>query len=301
MIPGSALFHLNLKTMLKTKLVKAGFFGHGAIFIMIAPFSIKLKAETLPYHTPLKTSVAAPLPKTDTVLLYKKDSVAFMAKEIMAAPSIRLNKTAAQFVKNYHGKYSDYLASIEKRSAPYFRIIEPILEKFELPQELKYLAVVESELRSNAVSRVGAKGPWQLMSATARELGLKVSGKRDERTHYYKSTVAAAKHLKSLYNEFGDWLLVIAAYNVGSGNVMKAIKKSGSRNFWKLQHLLPAETRGHVKRFIAVHYFFQENPSFTVLTRAETIAFLKKVKDYEEQMDFENEASPETQTEISER
>ena len=290
--------------MLKTKLVKAGFFGHGAIFIMIAPFSIKLKAETLPYHKPLAVQAVATFPKTDTVLVYKKDSVLFMAKETMAAPSIRLNNTASQFVKKYHSKYSDYLSSIEKRSAPYFRIIEPILDRYEIPQELKYLAVVESELRPNAVSRAGAKGPWQLMSSTARGLGLKVSGKRDERTHYYKSTVAAAKHLKSLYNEFGDWLLVIAAYNVGSGNVMKAIKKSGSRNFWKLQHLLPAETRGHVRRYIAVHYFFQENPSLTVLTKAETTAFLKKVKEYEEQMNFEEEEKEviaPTTTEISER
>jgi membrane-bound lytic murein transglycosylase D len=100
---------------------------------------------------------------------------------------------------------------------------------------LKYLAVIESELKPTATSWVGAVGPWQLMPATARLLGLKVSHKVDERTNYQKSTHAAAIYLKDLYTEFGDWLLVIAAYNGGAGNVYSAIRKSGSRNFWKLR------------------------------------------------------------------
>ena len=121
---------------------------------------------------------------------------------------------------------------------------------------------------------------WQLMPQTARELGLKCKGKVDERTHAYKSTVAAAKYLKALHNEFGDWLLVIAAYNSGPGYVLKAIKKSGSRNFWKLQRYLPAETRGHVKRYIGTHHYFQEEGSLTVLTKAETIEYQKAVEAY---------------------
>jgi membrane-bound lytic murein transglycosylase D len=99
------------------------------------------------------------------------------------------------------------------------------------------------------------------MPTTAREIGLKINGKYDERTHFYKSTVAAAKYLKSLYGYFGDWLLVLAAYNSGPGTVFKAIHKSGTRNFWALQAFLPAESRGHVKRFIATHYFFEEQGS----------------------------------------
>jgi membrane-bound lytic murein transglycosylase D len=92
--------------------------------------------------------------------------------------------------------------------------------------------------------------------------------------------VAAAKHLKDLYNEFGDWLLVIAAYNSGSGPVLKAIRRSGSHNFWKLQAFLPPETRGHVKRFIATHYYFQQEGSLTMLTKAETHKYLKEISDY---------------------
>jgi membrane-bound lytic murein transglycosylase D len=144
------------------------------------------------------------------------------------------------------------------------------LEKYGLPAELKYLAVIESELKSTATSWAGAVGPWQLMPETARVLGLKVNRKVDERKSYTKSTNAAALYLRDLYNEFGDWLLVIAAYNGGPANVYAAIKKSqGSRNFWKLQYYLPAETRMHVKKFIGTHYVFEGQGSVTTLTKAE--------------------------------
>jgi membrane-bound lytic murein transglycosylase D len=101
-------------------------------------------------------------------------------------------------------------------------------------------------------------------------LNLKVNARYDERTHFYKSTVAAAKYLRDLYKIFDDWLLVIAAYNSGPGPVLKAIKKSGSRNFWKLQYYLPAETRGHVKKYISTHYFYEGNGGVTTLTKYET-------------------------------
>lgn len=152
---------------------------------------------------------------------------------------------------------------------PYFNTIDNILVKYNLPKELKYLAVIESELKPTATSWVGAVGPWQLMPETARILGLTVNKKVDERKNYQKSTKAAAMHLKDLYNEFGDWLLVIAAYNGGAGNVYSAIRKSGSRNFWKLQYYLPAESRNHVKKFIATHYIFEGQGGLTTLTKQE--------------------------------
>jgi len=142
---------------------------------------------------------------------------------------------------------------------------------------LKYLAVIESELNTTALSCVGAVGPWQLMPETAHDLGLKITPKYDERTSYYKSTKAAALYLKDLYGQFGDWLLVLAAYNSGPGPVIAAIRKSGSRNFWALQSYLPAETRGHVKRFIATEYFFEGHGSVATLTKAENIAYTKSL------------------------
>jgi membrane-bound lytic murein transglycosylase D len=145
---------------------------------------------------------------------------------------------------------------------------------------LKYLAVIESELKTSALSCVGALGPWQLMPETAQDLGLKINRHVDERTNYSKSTKAAALYLKDLYAKFGDWLLVLAAYNSGPGPVYAAIHKSGSKNFWALQDYLPAETRGHVKRFIATHYHFEGKGSVTTLTKAENIEYSKTVNTF---------------------
>lgn len=273
--------------MLKRKLVKAGFFGHGALFIMVSPFSISPKAQAGLYPLTSTNTVHQDL-CNDTSVLQTSDTVVLTGPAAAAqAPEIKLNAAATRYAKQFIKKNEEALELAEKRSERYFKIIEPIFRKYDLPLELKYLAVVESQLKPSAVSHVGAKGPWQLMAATARELGLKVNKKQDERTHYYKSTVAAARHLKSLYAEFNDWLLVVAAYNSGSGPVYKAIKRSGSRNFWKLQHFLPAETRGHVKRFIATHCYFQEENSLTQLTKSETAAFLKQVSAYKVQQNLE--------------
>jgi membrane-bound lytic murein transglycosylase D len=183
--------------------------------------------------------------------------------------TIRLNPRAISFVQDYMDKNSEDLLEIKDWGMPYFNMMEGILSKHGLPTELKYLAVIESKLKRTAVSWAGAVGPWQLMPATARILGLKVSRSNDERTNYYKSTQAAAVYLKDLYTEFGDWLLVIAAYNGGPGNVYSAIRKSGSRNFWNLQYYLPAESRNHVKKFIGTHYIFEGQGGVTTLTKAE--------------------------------
>lgn len=187
-----------------------------------------------------------------------------------ATNGVRLNPRAITFVQDYMEKNGGDLLKMKDWGRPYFNMIDGVLKKYGLPTELKYLAVIESELKPTATSWAGAVGPWQLMPGTARVLGLKVTHTRDERTDYHKSTHAAAKYLRDLYNEFGDWLLVIAAYNGGPGNVYSAIKKSGgSRNFWKLQNYLPAESRMHVKKFIGTHYIFEGQGSVTTLTKAE--------------------------------
>ena len=206
------------------------------------------------------------------------DSAAATLKiEGAKAPQIQLNAAATTFVQHYLKKNNEGLQKVEQRSKPVFRIMEPILLKYNVPAALKYLAVIESDLVRTAVSRVGAAGPWQLMPVTARELGLKVTKKTDERKQFYKSTTAAAKYLRDLYKTYGDWLLVIAAYNAGPGVINKAIRRSGSHNFWALQHFLPAETRSHVKRFIGTHYYFEGAGGETTLTKAENLAHIKKL------------------------
>jgi membrane-bound lytic murein transglycosylase D len=173
------------------------------------------------------------------------------------------NKHVSRFVTSYIKNNWRELYIIKKRSRAPFAIVDSIFSLYHVPAQLKYLAVVESELKSGAVSRVGAVGPWQLMPATARILGLKVTRTRDERTQYCKSTKAAARYLKDLHAEFGDWLLVLAAYNGGPGPVYHAIHMSRSRDFWSLQNYLPAESRDHVKKFLAALYYFEGQTSIS--------------------------------------
>jgi peptidoglycan lytic transglycosylase D len=193
----------------------------------------------------------------------------FLATATDAINGSRLNPRAVSFVQDYIEKNDKDLESMKSWGRPYFNMIDGILAQYGLPRELKYLAVIESQLKSNSLSWAGAVGPWQLMPATARLLGLKVTRRNDERKNYSKSTHAAAKYLKDLYNEFGDWLLVIAAYNGGSGHIYTAMRKSGSRNFWDLQYYLPAESRNHVKKFIGTHYIFEGQGGITTLTKDE--------------------------------
>ncbi|RYF82255.1 MAG: lytic transglycosylase domain-containing protein, partial [Chitinophagaceae bacterium] len=129
----------------------------------------------------------------------------------------KLNPKAISFVQDYMDEEGENLARLKISGKRYFSIIESALEKRNLPTELKYLAVIESELKTGATSIKGAAGPWQLMPETARDLGLKVNGRIDERRDYFKSTYAAARYLAYLYDLYEDWLLVIAAYNGGPG------------------------------------------------------------------------------------
>ena len=201
--------------------------------------------------------------------------------ESVNAPVIKMNRHEKSFAAQYIKKNSEDLEKIRQRSSVPFSIIDSVLNHYGIPVELRYLAVIESDLKPEARSRVGAGGPWQLMPGTARLLGLKVSRHYDERSNYYKSTRAAAKYIRDLYSEFGDWLLVVAAYNGGPAPIYSAIRKSGTRNFWGLMSYLPAETRGHVKRYIATHYYFEGQGSLTTLTRSENIEYAKALKAYE--------------------
>lgn len=170
----------------------------------------------------------------------------------------QINPYAENYMQDYLHAHTRSLLNLKKSATPYFNLIDGILTQYGLPHELKYLAVIESDLKSNALSSAGARGPWQFMDYTARGFGLTVNSQLDERTDYTKSTNAAAKYLLTLYKDLKDWLLVIAAYNGGPGRVYSAIKKSGSRDFWQLQYYLPEESRNHVKKFIATHFIMEE-------------------------------------------
>lgn len=172
------------------------------------------------------------------------------------------NNIVAGYINNFASRYSQHLQVMISKGQPYFIMVEKIFRENGIPEEMKYLAVIESSFNTNARSRVGAVGAWQFMSGTARIFGLSVGKKTDERKDFYKSTVAAAKFLNQLYDQFGDWLLVVAAYNCGPGGVQRAMNASGRTDFWGMQYFLPAETRNHVYKFIATGYILDRFNNF---------------------------------------
>ena len=166
---------------------------------------------------------------------------------------IRFTPEVMARIKGYL-QYKEGTSAILGRQNVFFPMFEEVLERRNMPTDLKYLSVVESALKPNAISRVGAAGLWQLMRSTGRMLGLKINSTIDERRSPYKSTEAALDYLEQLYEEFDDWTLALAAYNAGPGRVRRAILRANSRDFWTIQRFLPRETRNYVPAFIAANY-----------------------------------------------
>lgn len=167
------------------------------------------------------------------------------------------NKPVKAYINLYAQRRQDQTARMLGLAELYFPVFEEALDRYQLPMELKYLAVVESALNPGARSRAAAVGLWQFIIGTGKMYGLRVDSYVDERCDVYKSTDAACRYLKDLYDTFGDWELALAAYNCGPGNVRKAIRRAGGTvDYWKVYDHLPRETRGYVPAFIAVNYIF---------------------------------------------
>ena len=189
------------------------------------------------------------------------------------------NDVVRSVIDKYTGRLRPTVSFLLGAANFYFPIFEEVLESEGLPLELKYLPVIESALRPQATSRAGAGGLWQFMVPTAKQCGLKVNSIVDERRDPFKSTHAAAQYLKYLYRIYGDWNLVIAAYNCGPGNINKAIARSGGKhNFWQIYSYLPRETRGYIPAFIAATYIMNFYPEhglhpkrLTIPLRTDTI------------------------------
>lgn len=161
-------------------------------------------------------------------------------------------------IAKYLKRNTTYMERVMTLSDYYFPMIEATLDKYDIPLEMKYLAVIESGLNPRIKSRVGATGMWQFMYPTGRNYDLEVTSYVDERMDPVKSTEAACKYLRVLYDMYGNWDLALAAYNCGPGNVNKAIKRSGgSTNYWELRKYLPRETANYVPAFQATMYVYQ--------------------------------------------
>ena len=168
---------------------------------------------------------------------------------------LSFNRVVRSYIEMYSVRRREQVAYMLTLGDYYFPLFEEMLDRHGLPLELKYLPVIESALNPVAVSRMGATGLWQFMLKTGQGYGLEVNSLVDERRDPYKSTEAAVRYLKDLYSIYGDWNLVIAAYNCGPGNVNKAIARSGGKqDYWEIYYHLPRETRGYVPAFIAANY-----------------------------------------------
>lgn len=196
---------------------------------------------------------------------YDMDSVRFSSnvsdevmmerlKQMNSYITLPFNSTVKNYMILYAEKMPKKMAHILGLSAYYMPIFEETFDRYHLPLELKYMAVIESMLNPVAESRVGARGMWQFMYRTARNYGLKINSFVDERLDVEKAVDAAARYLSDAYNTFGDWNLAISSYNCGPGNVTKAIRRAGSREFWDIYPYLPRETRGYVPAFVGAMY-----------------------------------------------
>jgi len=259
---------------LKSLMVKPGVF---TLSLLLG--SLAASAQT---HTARPVAGAGRVIRVDTIVLPPRESrppqaPAALATTVTPAAAAafagRYKPVPLAGTKNYYGKMGPYvnsfvrtylsahtrtLSTVKARSAKRFKQMDAVLSKYQIPRELKYLAVIESACNNQAVSCAGAVGPWQLMEGTARDLGLTVNEQRDDRTDWNRSTNAAAKYLRSLYGQLNDWLLVVAAYNSGPVPVQRAIQKTGSRSFWDIKKHLPRETQGHVMAFIATASIFEK-------------------------------------------
>ena len=199
------------------------------------------------------------------------------------------NPYVKQYINVYTKQRRSQLSRMMGLAEYYFPTFEEVLNQFDLPLELKYLAIVESALNPRAKSWAGATGLWQFMYNTGKEYDLKVSSYVDERMDPYRATVAACRFFQQSYAVYGDWALVLASYNSGRGNVNKAIRRSGgSKNYWRIRRFLPKETRSYVPAFIAVCYAMNYAPEHKISTVKPSVSYYEvDTIEVKYQIDFE--------------
>jgi len=237
---------------------------------MIAFLSFKVKAQQFDPLIINDTTSVPILEETPSFANYN-----FLFKERLDSLQQRVPLAYNESVQKYITIYSsrkDQMGKMLGLSSYYFPIFEQALRSMDIPEEIKYLPIIESSMNPHAVSRVGATGLWQFMFSTAKGYGLNMDNYVDERKDPIEASYAAAAYFRDAYAELGDWLLAIAAYNCGRGNVDRAIKKAGSRDFWEIRPFLPLETRNYVPAFIAAIYVMNFSKAHQINHQASELA-----------------------------
>jgi membrane-bound lytic murein transglycosylase D len=216
------------------------------------------ETDTLNLATEVDTVEMMPVFSADVEFIPGDDTPDLLSDRLLCIQQyipLTYNTTVHDFIDYFTVRNRDYTRAMQRKKDLYFPLFEKYLAKYNLPDELKYLSIIESGLNPRAISRARAVGLWQFMPGTGRYFGLQADWYIDDRMDPEKSTEAACRYLKQLYTIFGDWELALAAYNSGPGTVRKAVRRSGyKKSFWEVYPHLPRETRAYVPQFIAIIY-----------------------------------------------
>jgi membrane-bound lytic murein transglycosylase D len=248
-------------------------------FLVVFTASAQSPKRTVQTDSILKKFSSAPL--SDTVAVPEIADVQFFNQNYIYKLRLdSIQKTVPlsynEYVQHYidiYSKRKDMMGKMLGLSNYYFPIFEKALSAYQIPAEIKYLPIIESSMNPHAVSRVGATGMWQFMFGTAKAYSLNMDNFVDERKDPIQASYAAAAYFRDAYEELGDWLLAIAAYNCGKGNVTRAIDKAGSRDFWTIRPFLPKETRNYVPAFIAAVYVMNYAKTHDIAFKESAINF----------------------------
>ena len=217
------------------------------------------------------TPDTVPIPVVEKLLFYNQNFTHKLRLDsIQQTVPLSYNEYVQNFIDAL-GKQKGRMGKMLGLSGYYFPIFERALKAYNIPEEIKYLPIIESSMNPHAISKVGATGMWQFMFGTAKAYGLNMDNFVDERKDPIQASYAAAAYFRDAYEELGDWLLAIAAYNCGKGNVTRAIDKAGSRDFWEIRRFLPKETRDYVPAFIAAVYLMKYADQHGIITENASI------------------------------
>ncbi|MCH7408321.1 transglycosylase SLT domain-containing protein [Belliella sp. DSM 111904] len=242
--------------------------------------------------TGIQEEMIAPNYQYEYIPDFTFDEVAKKIRAMETDMPFELNDRIFSFINYFAVRNRDYTRMVLEREAVYFPMFDEVLDKHDMPSDIKYLSIIESGLNPKAKSRVGAMGLWQFMPATGRMYSLNANNDIDDRMDPELSTDAAAKYLKSLHRMFGNWELALAAYNCGPGNVRKAIRRSGGKQtFWGVYDYLPKETRSYVPQFQAMMYIMRHAADHNLFLEEPTYPIAHQKIQFNQELDLEELAA----------